>query len=183
MPDSLIIINEGSAKAFKYTPTGQEQILYVFDEGNFFGEQYLFTSQIAAYHVQALEPIKCCMLSKSHFEQLLYRYPDIAVKIIQELGQRMTRLENALQSMGVRNVDTRISALLLDFAGKYGSETPDGLLIKLPLNREGMANYLGIARETVSRKLSQLESDGILRSVTNKSILVLNHSALQELAQ
>ncbi len=179
-PDSLIIVNQGSAKAFKYTPGGQEQILYIFEEGNFFGEQYLFSSQIAAYYVQALEPLKVCMLSKDNFEQLLHRYSAIAVKVIQELGLRMTRLENALQSSGVRNLDARISALLLDFAEKYGSGTSGGILIRLPLNREGMANYLGIARETFSRKLTQLESDKIIRSVDNKSILLLDKQALQE---
>ncbi len=181
-PDALIIVNEGSAKAFKYTPGGQEQILYIFDEGNFFGEQYLFRSQIAAYHVQALEPLKVCTLSKAHFEQLLHSYPDIAVMVIQELGRRMARLENALQSSGVRNLDARISALLLDFSEKYGSDTPEGLLLRLPLNREGMANYLGIARETFSRKLGQLESERLIRSVDNKSILLLNIEALQQTA-
>lgn len=181
-PDSLIIVNQGSAKAFRYTPGGQEQILYIFDEGSFFGEQYLFSSQIATYHVQALEPLKVCMLSKADFDQLLYRYPDIAVKVIQELGKRMARLENALQSIGVRNLDARIGGLLLDFAEKYGSQTPEGTLVKLPLNREGMANYLGIARETFSRKMGQLESQGLIRSVDNKSILLTDLEALRELA-
>ena len=40
-PDSVIIINEGSAKAYKNTADGREQILYVFSEGDFFGEQNL----------------------------------------------------------------------------------------------------------------------------------------------
>lgn len=181
-PNSLIIVNQGSAKAFRYTPGGQEQILYIFDEGNFFGEQYLFSSQIATYHVQALEPLSVCMLSKADFEQLLNRYPDIAVKVIQELGKRMARLENALQSIGVRNLDARIGALLLDFAEKYGSQTPEGMLVKLPLNREGMANYLGIARETFSRKMGQLENQGLIRSVDNKSILLTDLEALKLLA-
>jgi CRP/FNR family transcriptional regulator len=55
---------------------------------------------------------------------------------------------------------------------------PEGVLIRLPLSREGMASQLGIARETVSRKLSQLESDGVIRSISNKSILLLKLDAL-----
>ena len=45
-----------------------------------------------------------------------------------------------------------------------------------------MANYLGVARETVSRKLSQLENEGIIRSMNNKSIVILDSEALTEIA-
>lgn len=180
--ESVIIINEGSAKAFKYTADGREQILYVFAEGDFFGEQNLLSDRTATYSVEALSPVKVCTLSKSQFEKLLYAHPDIAVKIIAELGERMARLENAMQGMGVRNVDNRIGGILLEFAKKYGTNMQDGLLIHLPLSREGIANYLGVARETVSRKLGQLESDGVIRSLNNKSILILDPKALQEIA-
>ena len=122
------------------------------------------------------------MLTKEHFTQLLQHYPGIAIKIIEELGSRMSRLETAMQSMGVRSVDARISSLLLDFSGKYGKKVPEGILVRLPLSREGMANYLGVARETVSRKLGQLESEGVICSVSNKSLLILKENVLQETA-
>ncbi len=179
--DSIIILNRGSAKAYKYTPDGREQILYVFSEGDFFGEQYLLTNRTAEYTVEALQAVKVCMLSKEQFEQLLLQHPNIAIKIIEQLGARMSRLERVMESMGVRSVDSRVYSLILEYTKEYGKMVPEGMLIRLPLSREGIANYLGIARETISRKLSQLESDGILRSVSNKSILILNVAALEEL--
>lgn len=180
--EHIIIIHEGSAKAFKYTTDGREQILYVFSEGDFFGEQNLLTDRTATYSVEALQTVKTCMLSKSRFQNLLYQFPDIAVKIIAELGERMARLENAVQGMGVRNVDNRIGGILLEFAAKYGTQEKEGTVIQLPLSREGIANYLGVARETVSRKFGQLENEGVIRSINNKSILILNKDALVEIA-
>lgn len=179
--DSIIIINEGSAKAYKYTPDGREQILYVFSEGDFFGEQYLLTNRTAEYTVEALQSANVCMLSKEQFEQLLLQHPNIAIKIIEQLGARMSRLERVMESMGVRSVDSRVCSLLLDYTKEYGKIVAEGVLIQLPLSREGIANYLGIARETISRKLGQLENDGLIRSVSNKSILVLDATALEEL--
>lgn len=183
MLDSIIIINEGSVKAYKYTPEGREQILYVFTEGDFFGEQYLLSNHTATYTIEALTSVKVCMLTKEKFTQLLHHYPGIAIKIIEELGSRMSRLENTMQSMGIRSVDARISSLLLDFSMKYGKRVPEGILVRLPLSREGIANYLGITRETVSRKLRQLENEGIIHSVSNKSIIILKEDFLQEAAQ
>ncbi len=180
--DYIVILNEGSAKAFKYTTDGREQIIYVFSEGDFFGEQNLLTDHTATYNVEALQTVKICMLSKSRFQKLLYQFPDIAIKIIAELGERMARLENAMQGMGVRNVDNRIGGILLEFAEKYGSSEEEGILIQLPLSREGIANYLGVARETVSRKLGQLENEGVIRSINNRTILILNREALVHIA-
>ncbi len=180
--DYIVIIHEGSAKAYKTTSDGREQILYIFAEGDFFGEQNLFRNYNATYSVEALQTLKTCHLSKTQFRQLLYGFPEIGVKIIDELGSRMSRLENAMQSMGVRNVDNRIGGILLEFASKYGSEEASGTVIHLPLSREGIANYLGVARETVSRKFSQLENEGVIRSRNNKEILILDPEALQSLA-
>ena len=181
-PDALIIVNEGSIKAYKLTPDGREQILYVFSEGDFFGERNLFGRQRTAYAAEALEPVKTCSLTKERFHDLLRSYPAIAVKIIEELEERIARMENSLQSIGVRSIEARISALLLELASKYGQMVPEGTLIRLPLSREGMANYLGIARETVSRKLGQMENEGIIRSVSNKSILLLDQEAIKNSA-
>jgi CRP/FNR family transcriptional regulator, anaerobic regulatory protein len=180
--EAITIINGGSVKAFKYTPDGREQILYVFSEGDFFGETNLLTDRTATFNVEALQSVQACSLSKTEFQNILHHYPEIAIKIISELGERMARLENAMQGMGVRNVDNRVGGILLEFAAKYGTADSQGILVQLPLSREGIANYLGVARETLSRKLGQLENDGVIRSVNNKSILILDTKALQEIA-
>lgn len=176
--DALVILNAGSAKAYRLTPDGREQILYVFSQGDFFGERNLLGGGGSSFTVEALEPVKTCVFGREDFFTLLRANPDIAVKILQELEKRMERMENALQSMGVRSLDGRIGSLLLDFAEKYGAAAPEGTLLHLPLSREGMASFLGIARETMSRKLGQLEAEGVIRS-EGKNILILDSEALR----
>ena len=60
--------------------------------------------------------------------------------------------------------------------------TEQGPSVLLPLSREGIANYLGIARETLSRKLNQFEEDGMIRSVGNKRITLLQPQILVAMA-
>ncbi len=180
--ESLIIIHQGRVKAFRYTSAGREQILYLFSEGDFFGEQYLFSNLRATYNVEALSPVKICLLTKSQLHKVLLTHPDVAIKLISELGKRIAQMENAFQSMGIRDVDARVATLLLDFAEKFGVDAPGGPLITLPISREGMANYLGIARETLSRKLSKFEDDGLIQSVDLKTIQVRDRDSLGDLA-
>lgn len=181
--DCIIIINEGSAKALRYTQDGREQILHVLMAGDFFGEQFLFSNQRASYSVEALEEVAICLLTKTDFKKLLSSNPDIAMKVIEELGNRLVRLENSMKRIGVKSIDSRIGQLLIDFSHKYGKTTEAGIEIHLPLSREGMSNYLGIARETMSRKLSQLETDQVIRSEGNKIIVILDEAKLFKLSE
>jgi CRP/FNR family transcriptional regulator len=72
--------------------------------------------------------------------------------------------------------------VLLEWIKKYGKQEREGILLRMPLSREGLANYIGIARETLSRKMGLLEDEGIVRSVGNKSLLIIDRAALAEIA-
>lgn len=177
--DWVAIIGEGSVKATKYTADGREQILYIFSEGDFFGEQNLLFEKPAFYNVEALEPSVLYTLRLGDFQDLLKQHPDIGIHVIRELGFRLEHLENAVQNMGVRSVEARINTVLLELAGKYGTQDSQGVLLHLPLSREGLASYIGIARETMSRKLGALESEGVIRSINNKKLLITDISLLK----
>jgi len=177
--DSLIIVNHGMVKAFRYTEEGKEQILYLFSEGDFFGEKNLLSRGEATYNAEALERTHVCMIRNEDFQELLRDYPEISLKIIRELSSRLDRLEGALQSMGTKNAEARLSAVLLEFAGKYGTPHPEGIQFDLPFSREGIANYIGAARETVSRRLNRLQEEGIIDMIGNKKIIIKDKNALK----
>jgi CRP/FNR family transcriptional regulator len=174
--DSITIINTGKLKACRYAEDGKEQIVYLFTEGDFFGEHGLFNDQVTPYQVEALTDVKLCHLYRSDFQAVLQDHPSIALQIIAVLSSRLASLEKVF---GNQDLDARINTLLLEFADKYGRSQAGGIFVRLPLSREGIANYLGIARETLSRKLSQLESDGIIRSIGNKTIQIIKPDALR----
>lgn len=171
-PEGLMIVNTGRVKVLHYTPEGREQILYVLSEGDFFGERYLYRSGISAYYVEALENTELCVIRSREFMKFLGDHPKIAIKMIEELGRRMERLEDALQNIGVKSVESRVTSALVDFASRYGKPENNGILLELPLSREGIANYIGTARETVSRKLGLLQVEGLIVIVGNKKLFI-----------
>ena len=176
------VIREGSTKAYKTTFDGREQILYIFPQNDYFGARFLFTEEKVPYSVEALEETKVCILSKIQFTHLLAEYSSIAMQIIEAMANRMSRLETAMQSMGGRNAELRIASFLLEFKDTYGRENDGYVEIDLPLSREGLANYLGLARETLSRKLTQLEDEGIIENIGTKMIRILDLKRLSELS-
>lgn len=182
MPHAVTIISKGNAKACRITADGQEKILYIFSKNDFFGEQYLFGEQRASYNVVALQTTETCSFSREHFQQMISMRPSLAQRCIEDLGRRVIELEHSIHNDFNKTLDSRIAALLLDFYKKYGTDTEQGKSVVLPLSREGLANYLGIARETLSRKLRQLEGERIIRPMGNKKILLLKKDVLKRIA-
>jgi len=176
---SLIIIHYGKVKAYRYTPDGKEQILYIFTDGDFLGEKNILRKQMATYNAEALEDTEVCVIRREPFQRMLLEYPEISLKIAEELCERLEKLETMVQSLGTKDVESRVSMLLLEFAKKFGREHPKGKLIELPLSREGIANYIGVTRETVSRKFSLLQKDGIIELIGNRKVILLDETALE----
>lgn len=178
--NDLIIVNKGQVKAFKNSAEGREQILYIFSEGDFFGEKNLLRDQASNYGVEALEETHVCIIHKDKFQKLVQEYPYIGLKVMEILCQRLDRLENTVETMGTRTVGARVSSVLLEFADKFGKPSTQGTIIDLPLSREGIANYIGLTRETVSRKMSSMQDEGMIEMIGNKKILLLDRLALEK---
>ena len=63
---------------------------------------------------------------------------------------------------------------------KYGEILEDNVSIKLPLSREDMASYIGITRETISRKLKKFEEEKLIKIVGTKNIIILDEEGLRD---
>lgn len=181
-PLGFTVIQQGSAKAYRITADGREQILYIFPTHDYFGARFLFTEEAVPYSVEALEETHVCILSKPRLMELLASHPQVSLELIEAMANRMRRLELIVQSMGGRNAELRIASMLLEFVDTFGTAGKEGYRVTLPLSREGLANYLGIARETLSRKLTQLEEDQVIRFLDSRTMVVPDREALSRLS-
>lgn len=98
-------------------------------------------------------------------------------------ADRINSAENLAQTLATRDVEARLATVLIEFMDKYGEKNKEGIYISLPLNREQIANYCGITRETVSRRLSKFDKLGIIKLQGNKGLIVKDKEALFSLAE
>lgn len=178
--DTLFIINEGKVKISRITKEGKEQIVHILNSGDFFGELSLF-SDIENYNlnVYAISDVKICTLMKKDMKDIIMTNPEISLKILQVITKRLKETEELVQNLASKDAETRIAYMLLQFAEKYGVSRSNGLQINLPINREGMANYIGVTRETISRKLSKFEDLGIIALEGNKVLTIRQLESLK----
>ena len=182
--DKLFLIRDGRVKICKITKEGKEQIVYVLSKGDFFGENNIFTSNnISNFSAYAITDAKICILKKENLEKILIQNPEISLKIIQEMADRINSAENLAQTLATRDVEARLATVLIEFMNKYGQKKEEEIYINLPLNREQIANYCGITRETVSRRLSKFDKLGIIKLQGNKGLIVKDKEALFSLSE
>ena len=177
---TLYFINEGQIKLYKFTRDGKEQILYILSNGDFFGELNLLKKSTYNFSAKALTDCKVCTLQENEFKEMIKENPSIAINLLEEVTERLTETEKLVQSLATNDVDARLAYLLLNFSERYGKNNGQNVEFTLPITREDMANFIGVTRETISRKLRRLEDDKLIKISGTKKITVLDKDLLKE---
>lgn len=184
--DKLYIINSGSMKVFKYTKDGKEQILYILNEGEFLGDLSLLKKGVLPFSAIALEDIALCTIHKNDFDHIIKTNPSISLKVLEYAHDRIFELENLIQTVTTKDMETRLASLLLNLSKSFGEPSktnPQEVYIHLTTSREDMANFIGVTRETISRKLSSFQSQGIIEIIGNRAIRIKSLDTLKELGE
>jgi len=89
----------------------------------------------------------------------------------------LARTQNHLMVLGRRTANEKMAALLVDLAERQGDERH----VHLPMQRNDIADYLGITFETVSRILRTFKDQGIIRLNSISEIDILDQAALEDM--
>ncbi|MCB6745848.1 Crp/Fnr family transcriptional regulator, partial [Anaerostipes hadrus] len=71
--------------------------------------------------------------------------------------------------VAVENVESRIISFLASCVERSGA---DDTVIALPMSKKDLASYLGTTPETISRKFTNLEKQGLIEQLPNKKIKI-----------
>ena len=99
--------------------------------------------------------------------------------LLQMALQSLARTQHQLMLLGCRSANMRMAAFLFDLSERQG----DDRLVHLPMQRNDIADYLGMTFETVSRALRYLKDHGIVRLRTIADIEILNRHALEGMCE
>ena len=160
--DALFIIKKGQVKVTIVSEDGREVILDLMGEGAVFGELALLDGKPRSANVVATQPTELIVLRRAEFQQLIYQVPKIAVSLLAELAMRLRKTDRKIEGLALLDVTSRISETLLQLANEQGKETGDGVVIANRPTHQQLANMSGTTRETVSRVIKRLESQGYI---------------------
>ncbi len=128
--DRLWVIQDGQVKIVKHSADGQESILEVILPGEMFGGAGILFPVHPATAV-AMTDSTLLSLSRDDYLQLIHLFPDIALRIIAILGERL-RAAMKMRALATDRVDIRVAHILLKLCDKVGEKTDRGVKINCP---------------------------------------------------
>jgi CRP-like cAMP-binding protein len=176
-PETIYLIKEGRVKLCRYSATGREQILAILDRGDIFGERALVGVR-AAVHCEAFEDTLICVLRRRDLEDLMASKPELALRVMKVLAERLRQAEDAIENLAFRDVPGRLAALLVRLAEVYGEPHGGGRRVALRFTHQDLASMIGATRETVTSVLNRFRDDGLI-AIEERHIIITDPERLR----
>jgi len=165
---SLYIIKQGTIKIVLPSRLGDEVIVTIFSEGDFFGEMALFDGKPRSADALAMESSKIYMLSRNDFLLFLQSNISAMKSILSQLTNRLRNTDDFLESTCFLSVSARLAKKLLDLTESYGQKDGDSVYIDLNLTQKELGDMIGSTRESINKELKILRDKGLITMQENK---------------
>jgi len=175
----LYVVAAGHVRIFKSSAGGREQVLSIEGPGSSIAELPVFDGGNYPASVVAVDDATLLFVSKQDFQALCLTHPQVALKVLRVVGARLRRLVGIIEELSFTTVRHRLAAFLLRLAQKEGKKTSYGIEVTLPTSNQELASQIGTVRELVSRNLSRLQAEGLIK-VDGRSVIVADVKALEE---
>jgi len=171
----------GSAKSVTTHDDGSVQVLSFHFPGELVGLCGLGAQQHLCDAV-ALETCEVCEIPLGRLFEVVELSPAVRQFMYRLLGEELQHQHLLMQPLvGRTAASERLAAYLLSLVRRYENRGLPARDIRLSMSRHDIGNYLGIAKETVSRLLGRFQDDGLI-SVRARQLRVNDLARLAALA-
>ena len=156
----LFVVHAGMVKLSRTTADGRSTTLQVLGPGEVGGETWLLTGERPDNDVVALEAARMCVFEPAALDTLVRTFPSVGVALLRSLAVRLHSAERMLAARTLADVGARLAAYLLDCPTTWGAG--GAATAHLPMAKKDIATFLGTSPETVSRRLTAFEHEGLV---------------------
>jgi len=175
----LYVVESGHVRIFKTSSEGREQVLSIDGPGSSIAELPVFDGGVYPASAMAIEDTVLLLVGKQDFQALCLAHPEVGLKVLRVVGERLRRLVGIIEELSFTTVRHRITSYLFRLAQRSGKRTSEGTVVSIPVNNQELAAQIGTVRELVSRNLSRLQAEGLLK-LDGRDVILYNLEALEE---
>lgn len=169
--DTCFVVKTGSGRVTRRHSDGRVITLAELRPGAIFGELAMFGGETRSASVEVLEPMRAVAILSGDLRRLMVRHPDIAVKMLEGLANRLRAANERIARQSFQTVAGRVASALL---GQVQSLSTDGELgreVLVRATQAEIAQLAGASRESASRFLAKLERAGLITTGRGKVIV------------
>ncbi|MGB7183502.1 MAG: fumarate/nitrate reduction transcriptional regulator Fnr [Burkholderiaceae bacterium] len=178
--ENLYAIRVGSFKSRLTTVDGREQITGFQMPGEVLG----FDGVASDHHsvdAVALIDSEACVMPYADLERIARNFEPLHRRLHRIMSREIVRDQSVMLLLGTMRAEERVAIFLLSLSQRFSSLGFSAIEFVLTMTRAEIGNFLGLKLETISRAMSRLQQDDVLR-VEGRSIAITDMSALRSLA-
>ena len=178
--ESIYVVRGGCLRTTHPAGDGGEQVIGFHLPGEIVGLEAISDGR---HHCDAvaLERTSVCAVPFADLERIAAEVPGLQHQILRIVSREMGQDQQHLVALGRRTARERLGMFLLSLSRRLDAAGYRGDAFRLPMSREDIAGYLGLALETVSRLFGRMAEDGII-AVDRRNVRILDGHALAAIA-
>lgn len=152
--EALFVLKRGRVNLYRITADGKKLVVAAVGPGTVFGEMSLVGQGMYDTFAEAADECMLCVMSRADLEHLLTSKPQVALRFLELLANRLSDVETRLETVAFKGVPARVAAELLRLAG-------DGVDVE-GVSHQDLADSVGAYRETITRILNDFRRDDLI---------------------
>ncbi len=154
---SVYNVTSGVVRLVRSLPDGRRQITGFAMAGDFLG---LSLNTSWSFSAEAVTDVRACRFKRSTFEDFSDRKPHLMKRMHEFATHELSLAQDHMVLLGRLTAEEKLATFLLELKRRWTRvEGHEIGLIKLPMGRQDIADYLGLTIETVSRTINQMHRD------------------------
>lgn len=174
-------LTRGTLKLYKLLADGRRQVIGFVHPGDFLG---ISVDDEHAFSAEALEDSQLCWFPRTRFDDFVEEQPTMERELYRMAAHELAAAQQQFVLLGRKTASERLASFLLILSER--AELSNGIgpgMVRLPMSRSDIADYLGLTKETVSRVISALKCERIIRLETLDVVQILDRARLEQLAE
>jgi CRP-like cAMP-binding protein len=171
----LYFIDEGVIRMSRCAENGRRQILAFRVPGDLLGRpengRYVNSAE-------TVSPARVYRIAWLRMQQMMLADPQLQLHLLTKVADDFRQAEHRIMALGQQNTCQRLASFILDLMCRAEFFDRKRSLLKLPVNRFDLADYLGTVTKSSERAFARLESEGLVRRVASRTIEILDIAGL-----
>jgi CRP-like cAMP-binding protein len=177
--EQLFVLQAGRVRLYKLSSEGRALTLAVLEPVTMFGEMTLVGQWMHDSFAEAMTECTIGVIGRDALREILRKYPQISLRFMELMGQRLRETENKLTDIAFKSVPQRLASVLLSLAGEAdpGGAAPS----VVRYTHQQLAEMIGSYRETVTKAMGEFRDAGLIR-IDEDAIRLSDRDGLERLA-
>jgi CRP/FNR family transcriptional regulator, cyclic AMP receptor protein len=152
--DGCYLLDQGLLKVTVTSPRGEERIIAILGPGAIVGELSMIDGMPRSASVAALRDSVFRFVGRESFKQCANANPETHQVLLTIVAARLRQVDEALAATTFLTVKARVARALIELAEHVGQSSEGHIVFSEKISQGDLAAMAGVARENVSRVLS-----------------------------